>query len=146
MLSWKNFITHTHLSNKQISNLVQNAETNIVRPNQINLIVPGSDNYNLGDVNQLLQEIELLQVLSIECICHTEFKRNWWKDHWKFLCILGPYTSRNGLGGTIVERKDSRYRRNGIGKFYFLHNFLLEFYYLLLRFFNYFVPDFVWQR
>lgn len=39
----------------------QNADTYIVRPNQINLIVPGADNYNPEDVSRLLRDVELLQ-------------------------------------------------------------------------------------
>ncbi|KAH7387670.1 hypothetical protein KP509_16G035800 [Ceratopteris richardii] len=54
-------VTQSREGKKNWSVIDQNAETCIVRPNQIRLIIPGTDSFKLQDVDRLLEETELLQ-------------------------------------------------------------------------------------
>lgn len=54
-------VTQNREGKRNWSVIDQNADTYIVKPNQIKLVVPGTDNFSPQDVSRLLQEAELLQ-------------------------------------------------------------------------------------
>ncbi|MCO5549441.1 hypothetical protein L7F22_002912 [Adiantum nelumboides] len=54
-------VTQNREGKRNWSVVDQNADTYVVKPNQVKLVVPGTDNFNPQDVGRLLQEAELLQ-------------------------------------------------------------------------------------